>query len=72
MYQSYGSAIEMIIHRVRPHRCAMALVHSRIGRVFYACRDPGMGALGSVFTLNTEPVNHKFEVCVLYRLFGWN
>ena len=42
--------------------CAMALVHSRIRRLFYAV--PSMqGALGSVFMLHTEPsLNHKFQV----------
>lgn len=42
----------------------MALVHSRIGRVFYGCRDEQDGALGAKYSLNTQPlINHRFEVC---------
>ncbi|KAK5861489.1 hypothetical protein PBY51_022882 [Eleginops maclovinus] len=42
--------------------CAMALVHSRIGRVFYgtACAD---GALGSKYKIHSQKdLNHHFEV----------
>lgn len=49
--------------------CAMALVHSRIGRVFYV--DPHEdGGLGSRFQIHTEKeLNHNFEVfkCQLAR-----
>ncbi|KAL3925942.1 MAG: hypothetical protein SGPRY_003529 [Prymnesium sp.] len=43
--------------------CAMALVHSRIARVFYAIPSLERGALGSRFMLHTEAsVNHHFQV----------
>ncbi|XP_033125919.1 probable inactive tRNA-specific adenosine deaminase-like protein 3 [Anneissia japonica] len=42
--------------------CAMALVHSRIGRVFYGASDP-CGALGTQYKVHTkEGLNHNFEV----------
>lgn len=42
--------------------CAMALLHSRILRVFYGCALPG-GALGSQYSLHTiKSLNHHFEV----------
>jgi tRNA-specific adenosine deaminase 3 len=41
----------------------MALVHSRIGRVFYGVPDQSKGALGSKIHLHTEArLNHRFEV----------
>lgn len=41
----------------------MALVHSRIGRVFYGVRDRRRGALGSKYLIHTEAsLNHRFEV----------
>jgi len=43
--------------------CAMALVHARVARVFYAATDPKTGAAGSVFdTLTSERHNHRIEV----------
>ena len=40
----------------------MALVHSRVGRVFYGCKSSG-GALGSVYKLHTQPgLNHHYDV----------
>lgn len=42
--------------------CAMALVHSRIGRVFYGAPSAD-GALGTNFKLHTQrDLNHRFEV----------
>ncbi|XP_048586344.1 probable inactive tRNA-specific adenosine deaminase-like protein 3 [Nematostella vectensis] len=42
--------------------CAMALVHSRIRRVFYSCGDSIRGALGSKYKLHTQKaLNHHFE-----------
>ncbi|XP_051828215.1 probable inactive tRNA-specific adenosine deaminase-like protein 3 [Antechinus flavipes] len=42
--------------------CAMALVHSRIQRVFYGAASPD-GALGTKFKIHTRPdLNHRFEV----------
>jgi tRNA-specific adenosine deaminase 3 len=42
--------------------CAMAMVHSRVRRVFYGC--PSLhGALGTDIKLNTlKPLNHHYEV----------
>ena len=45
------------------HRCAMALVHSRIRRVVYAEANSRCGALGSRVALHVLPqLNHKFRV----------
>ena len=42
--------------------CAMALLHSRVMRVFYGCSMP-YGALGSLYSLHTKQnLNHHFEV----------
>lgn len=42
--------------------CAMALVHSRVRRVFYGCPTP-CGALGSCRKLHIQPgLNHHFQV----------
>ena len=44
-------------------RCAMALIHSRIRRVFYGCTDSVTGALGSRYKIHTlAGLNHHFEV----------
>ena len=40
----------------------MAMVHSRVRRVFYACPSPE-GALGSKYRLHTQKgLNHHFDV----------
>ena len=42
--------------------CAMALVHSRIGRVFYGTASSD-GALGTKYKIHTQKdLNHRFEV----------
>lgn len=42
--------------------CAMALVHSRVGRVFYGYANPVHGGLGSVFRIHLIPsLNHHFR-----------
>ncbi|KAM6168391.1 putative inactive tRNA-specific adenosine deaminase-like protein 3 [Erethizon dorsatum] len=42
--------------------CAMALVHSRIRRVFYGATSPD-GALGTRFRVHARPdLNHRFQV----------
>eukprot|EP00054_Salpingoeca_dolichothecata_P027915 m.207965 g.207965 ORF g.207965 m.207965 type:complete len:145 (-) comp26078_c0_seq15:1221-1655(-) len=42
--------------------CAMALLHSRVGRVFYGLPTTN-GALGTIFRLHTQHgLNHRFEV----------
>lgn len=50
--------------------CSMALVHSRIKRVFYGLCNPSNGGLGSVYSLhNNKKLNHSFHVFknVLYE-----
>jgi tRNA(Arg) A34 adenosine deaminase TadA len=43
--------------------CAMALLHSRVRRVFWDVPYPERGALGSVVRLHTLPnVNHRYKV----------
>lgn len=43
--------------------CAMALVHQRIRRIFYAFPNPSAGALGSVHRLQGEnSLNHHYAV----------
>ncbi|TKV98910.1 hypothetical protein SEVIR_8G004800v4 [Setaria viridis] len=43
--------------------CAMALVHQRFKRVFYAFRNPVTGALGGVYRLHGEKsLNHHYNV----------
>ncbi|XP_053306554.1 probable inactive tRNA-specific adenosine deaminase-like protein 3 [Spea bombifrons] len=42
--------------------CSMALLHSRISRVYYGCQTPG-GALGSRYRIHCNPdLNHRFSV----------
>ncbi|RUS17761.1 cytidine deaminase-like protein [Endogone sp. FLAS-F59071] len=46
--------------------CSMALVHSRIARVFYARPSPSSGGLGSVYKIHSYPsLNHH------YKVFRW-
>lgn len=41
----------------------MALLHSRIRRVFYGCSDAVMGAIGSRYKIHAQAgLNHHFEV----------
>ncbi|KAG0228686.1 adenosine deaminase, tRNA-specific 3 [Mortierella sp. GBA43] len=48
--------------------CSMALVHSRIGRVFYTIPMRASGGLGSVHKIHSHPsLNHHFHV---YRDVG--
>jgi tRNA(adenine34) deaminase len=43
--------------------CAGAILHARIGRVFYGARDPKTGACGSVANPFSEPrLNHQTSV----------
>uniref|UniRef100_A0ACD5YB71 Uncharacterized protein n=1 Tax=Avena sativa TaxID=4498 RepID=A0ACD5YB71_AVESA len=43
--------------------CAMALVHHRFKRIFYAFPNPVIGALGSVYRLHGEKsLNHHYSV----------
>jgi tRNA(adenine34) deaminase len=43
--------------------CAGAIVHSRIRRVIFGCRDPKAGSAGSLINLLQHPsLNHRCEV----------
>lgn len=42
--------------------CAGACVNTRIERVVYALKDAKAGALGSVLSLNSYPLNHKIKI----------
>lgn len=43
--------------------CSMALLHSRIGRVFYGTSNPEFGGLGSCCCIHFEnSLNHRFSV----------
>lgn len=48
--------------------CAMALLHSRVRRVFYCLPNAAKGALGSVVRLHTmQGINHRYEVFRVQR-----
>ncbi|EGF77836.1 hypothetical protein BATDEDRAFT_27114 [Batrachochytrium dendrobatidis JAM81] len=56
------SGLDMYLTREPCAMCAMALVHSRIGRVFYGERRE-YGALGSAYKLHVHPsINHHYQV----------
>ncbi len=42
--------------------CAGAIVNSRIDRVVYGADDIRFGACGSLFNINSYPLNHAFEI----------
>lgn len=42
--------------------CAGAIVNSRIDRVVYGASDLRFGACGSLFNINSYPLNHAFEL----------
>ena len=51
-------------HTTTPHhsRCAMAILHSRFGRVYYGSANRESGGLGSIFKIHATPeLNHHFE-----------
>ena len=44
--------------------CAGALVHARVERLVFACRDLRFGAVRSKFRIaDSELLNHRVEVC---------
>ena len=52
-----------VFHSIYTYRCAMALLHSRVRRVFYARQNRLIGGLGSCFKIHTlHELNHHFEV----------
>ena len=42
--------------------CAGAIVNARIDRVVYGASDIRFGACGSLFNINSYPLNHAFEI----------
>lgn len=47
--------------------CSMALVHARIGRVFYRLSRPETGGLGSIAKMNCiNSLNHSFQVFIIH------
>ena len=42
--------------------CAGAIVNSRIDRLVYGAPDLRFGACGSLFNINSYPLNHAFEI----------
>lgn len=42
--------------------CAGAIVNARIPRVVYGATDPKAGAMGGLFDMNTQPLNHHPEI----------
>ena len=42
--------------------CAGACVNARLGAVICALKDPKAGAMGSVISVNSYPLNHKINV----------
>lgn len=44
------------------YRCAMALVHSRVARVFYSIPSK-TGSLGTIYKIHSHPsLNHHYRV----------
>ena len=44
--------------------CAGTAVNARVGRVVYGAKDAKAGAMGSVFSVNAYPLNHKVDLTV--------
>ena len=43
--------------------CAGAMVHARVARLVFGCRDPKAGAAGSLYDVVRDPrLNHRIEV----------
>ena len=43
--------------------CAGAIINARIDRVVFGAYDRRAGAFGTLFDLNSYPLNHKCELC---------
>ncbi|KAJ3430111.1 protein kinase [Anaeramoeba flamelloides] len=53
--------------------CSMALVHSRVRRVFYYLPQSENGGIGSCFRLNVDPkLNHHFQVFNVKSDYLWD
>ena len=44
--------------------CAGTAINARLGRVVYGAKDAKAGAMGSVFSVNAYPLNHKVDTMV--------
>ena len=44
--------------------CAGTAINARLGRVVYGAKDAKAGAMGSVFSVNAYPLNHKVAMTV--------
>ena len=44
--------------------CAGTAINARVGRVVYGAKDAKAGAMGSVFSVNAYPLNHKVDLTV--------
>lgn len=42
--------------------CAGTAINARVGRVVYGAKDAKAGAMGSVLSINSYPLNHKIEI----------
>lgn len=42
--------------------CAGTAINARMGRVVYGAKDAKAGAMGSVLSINSYPLNHKIEI----------
>ena len=61
--QYYLTGLDIYLDHEPCIMCSMALVHSRIRRVFYGHPDSEYGGLGSVYSLHTtKSINHRFMV----------
>ncbi|XP_065883007.1 probable inactive tRNA-specific adenosine deaminase-like protein 3 isoform X2 [Dysidea avara] len=57
------TGLDLYVTREPCIMCSMALVHSRIKRVFYGITNPSIGGLGSKYKIHTHvAINHHFEV----------
>lgn len=42
--------------------CAGTAINARVGRVVFGAKDAKAGAMGSVLSINSYPLNHKAEI----------